>query len=384
MPRPDPDERIRVLWLAKGLGQGGMERLLVTHAQFRDRDRFDYRAAYLVDRPYSVVEELRELGVPVTRLGRGKGIGAGLLWIPDLVRLVRRERIDVVHAHSPMPAALARPALRLFAPRTRIVYTEHNRWSRFSRLTRWINRLTFRMNHTSFAVSDDCRSSMSPSARRLTQTLIHGIDVDAVAAHRANRADTRAELGLEEGTVAVGTVANLRPQKNYPLLLEVAAQVTAANPNVVFISVGQGPLEAELNALHAELDLGNRFRFLGFRSDVHSVMSAFDIFCMSSDHEGLPVALMEAMALGLPVVATDVGGIKKAVGADARLVPPGQLGALTQAVTHSVRALGEAGSETSAPRVEFSAETFVAVLESTYRPSLRGTAGPVQTRHPAG
>lgn len=124
------DDRIRVLWLAMGLGQGGMERLLVTHAQFGDRQRFDYRAAYLVDRPHSVIDELNELDVPTTRLGSGNA--GDPRWVLELARLVRRERIDVVHAHSPMPASVARPLVRLISPRTRLIYTEHNRWDRYS------------------------------------------------------------------------------------------------------------------------------------------------------------------------------------------------------------------------------------------------------------
>ena len=331
-----PDGRVRVLWLAKGLGQGGMERLLVTHAKFGDRERFEYRAAYLVDRPHSVIAELEDLDVPVSRLGTGNP--ANPKWILDLARLVRRNRIDVVHAHSPMPASVARPLVRVISPRTRIVYTEHNRWDRFSPVTRFANRVTFPLNHITFAVSDDCRSTVSQRLRPQVQTLIHGIDVDAVAAHRADRSAMRAELGVDDKAVVVGTVANLRAQKNYPLLLEVAAKVAAENPNAMFLAVGQGPLERELRQLHDQLGLGDRFRFLGFRSDVHSVMSAFDVFCLSSDYEGLPVALMEARALGLPIVATAVGGVGNAVThrGDGILVPRRDVAALAGALTEVV------------------------------------------------
>jgi len=366
------DRRVRVLWLAKGLGQGGMERLLVTHARFGDRDHFDYQVAYLVDRPHSVVEELRALDVPVHRLGQGNGRDPR--WLGDLVRLVRHERIDVVHAHSPMPAAMARPVLALVAPSVRFVYTEHNRWDRYSAPTRWANRLTFRLNNAAFAVSDDCRSTVPPSLQRRISTLIHGIDVDAVAAHAADRSDARAELGLGDSSVVVGTVANLRRQKNYPMLLEAASKVCAVRDDVVFVAVGQGPLEAELRARHAELGLGERFRLLGFRPDVHRVMSAFDLFCLSSDHEGLPVALMEAAALGLPVVSTDVGGIRAAVGGGeyARLVPAGDVDELTRALLDACSSTGERPRALNDPD-RFDARRAVSVIESTYTQGGRTT-----------
>jgi glycosyltransferase involved in cell wall biosynthesis len=314
--------RTKVLWLTKGLGQGGMERLLVNHAIAGDRERFEYSAAYLIDRPHSVIDELRDLGITVDRLGSGSG--ADPRWLIDLIRLVRRERIDVVHAHSPMPAAFARVAVRLLSRRTRLVYTEHNRWDRFGKATRWANHLTFGLNDSTIAVSDDCRDTVAPRFRARVTTLVHGIDVGEVAKHRGEREDARAELGVDDTTVVIGTVANFRVQKNYPLLLEVAAALTAERPNVVFVAIGQGPLESELIALHSRLGLEDRFRFLGFRSDAHRLMAGFDVFCLSSDHEGLPVAVMEAKALGLPIVSTAVGGVPEAVenGRDGLVVPP--------------------------------------------------------------
>lgn len=363
------DGSTSVLWLAKGLGQGGMERLLVNHARVGDRDRFDYHAAYLVDRPHSVIAELEALAVPVHRLGHGSGNDPR--WVLDLVRLVRRERIDIVHAHSPMPAALARLALRLTSRRTRIVYTEHNRWDRFGTATRWANRLTFGLNDHVFAVSDDCRDTVDDRHRSAVESLVHGIDVDDVAAHSADRDDARDELGVAPESVVVGIVANFRKQKNYPLLLDVAARIGSAAGDVRFVSVGQGPLEAELVARRDELGLGDRFRFLGFRPDVHRVMSAFDVFCLSSDHEGLPVAVMEAKALGLPIVATSVGGIPQAVvdGRDGLIVPPRDPDAFLAAIERlaadpALRAELAAGSRESAGAYE--SHVAVARQEEVY------------------
>lgn len=363
-----------MLWLAKGLGQGGMERLLVTHAALGDRDHFDYRAAYLVDRPHSVVDELESLGVPTARLGTGRT--SDPRWLQQLARVVRRERIDVLHIHSPVPAALARPVVRALAPSTRLFYTEHNRWERYAAATRLANQMTFRFSHRTFAVSDDCRGSMSARARSRAETLVHGIDVAAVAKHRSERHAARADLGVEDDAVVVGTVANLRVQKNYPLLLEVAARMTREHPHVRFVAVGQGPLEAELREIHGRLGLGERFRFLGFRADVLRTMSAFDVFCLSSDFEGLPVALMEARALGLPVVATAVGGVTEAVGSgvDGVLVPRGDPDALAAGLASVVsdpvlrRRFAE---RSSAGSDRYNARHSIARLESAYRGQTR-------------
>lgn len=363
-----PPAALNVLWLAKGLGLGGLEQLLVTHARLGDRERFTFSAAYLVDRPHSVVDDLEALSVPTHRLGTGSG--RDQRWVAELIELTRRERIDVVHIHSPAPAAIARPALRALRRRCGIVYTEHNRWDRFESATRLANRLTYGLNHASFAVSDDCRSSMSPRAQRRTETLIHGVPIADVEA-AADRDGVRAELGIGPDQIVVGIVANLRKQKNYQLLLDAAAELIPTDDRLVFVSIGQGPLEEELFAHHAFLGLGDRFRFLGFRRDAQRVMSGFDVFCLSSVHEGLPVAVMEAKALGLPIVATAVGGVPTAVsdGVDGRLVPSGDraalVGALRDVTTDAeLRARLGVASLATAPR--FDATVAIERLQSAY------------------
>lgn len=362
-------EPIRVLWLAKGLGQGGMERLLVAQARFGDRELFDYRAAYLVERPYTVIDDLRELGVPVQRLGRGTATDPR--WLVDLLRIIRRERIDVVHTHSPLPAALSRPLLRALPHRPRLVYSEHNSWDRYGTATRMANRMTFGLDDARIAVSDPARDSAPPRLRERTRTLVHGIDIAAVREHRADRLTARQELGIDDSTVVVGIVANLRASKAYPVLLRAAVQVLGAHPDTVFLSVGQGPLRDELLREHERLRLGDRFRFIGYRADVPSVMSAFDVFTLSSNQEGIPVALMEASALGLPVVATAVGGVPSVVaeGFNGLLVPPREPHALAEALSRVVgsaelRAQLSRGSVATADR--FDAAAAVRNIEAAY------------------
>lgn len=304
---------IRVLWLAKGLGPGGMERLLVNHAKRGDRERFEYHAAYLVERPNSVVPELEALGVECTNFHGERDLDPR--WLRRLHRLVRDKSIDVVHIHSPMPAAMARPMLRvtnLFdrgSRRPRLVYTEHNTWDCYGLPTRIANGVTYVLDDAQIAVSRDARECVPRRLKKRIEPITHGIDIEAVAAHRAERDQVRSELGLADDDVLAITVAHLRTEKAYDVLLDAAAIVLRQHPNARFISVGHGPLKDQLAEQHKTLGLGDRFRFLGFRSDVLNLMAAADIFVLSSHQEGLPVAFMEATALGLPAVTTAVGGL---------------------------------------------------------------------------
>jgi glycosyltransferase involved in cell wall biosynthesis len=329
---------IRVLWLAKGLGPGGMERLLVNHARAGDRNRFDYRAAYLVERPESVVAELEALGVPCRQLGAE---GSGWKWLPALWAMVRREAVDVVHAHSPMPAALARPLVRAM-PGVRVVYTEHNTWDCYGRVTRAANAATYVLDNSTFAVSADARDSVPRWLRGRVEVLTHGIDLAAVRTHLGDRSEARRALGFGDGEVVVATVAHLRREKGYEVLLAAAEEVLRRHPEARFLSIGHGPLADELAGRHQSLGLGDRFRFLGFRPDVLSLLAASDVFCLSSHQEGLPVAFMEASALGRPAVVTAVGGLVDHVidGRSGLLVPPGDPAALADALS---RVVGDAG-----------------------------------------
>jgi len=371
------DERLRVLWLINGLGPGGAERLLVAHAAAADGAGFQYEAAYLVPWKDHLVPELASLGVTARCLGTGSPLD--LRWALRLRRLLEAGRHDVLHVHSPTPAAVSRLLARTLpaARRPAIVYTEHNHWPMYRKVTRLVNRVTYGLNDAVLAVSADARDSVSPRHRGRVEVVHHGIDVAAVRAQPADRAELRAELGVAPGEVLVATVANLRREKAYPDLLAAARQVLDAGLAVRFVAVGQGPLEAEIADLHARLGLGSHFTLLGYRSDVLRILGAADVFALASVHEGLPVAVMEALALGLPVVATAVGGLPEAVtdGVEGLLVPAGRPDLLAAALSRVVsdpdlRLRLSAAARRGAER--FDAGRSTARVEAVYREVAAG------------
>ena len=230
------------------------------------------------------------------------------------------------------------------AHRTRVVYTEHNVWGRYHRATWAANLATFPRNDHVFAVSGTVADSIRyPGPLRLlpmppVETLHHGLDPAAVPA--PGRDGVRSELGIPEDAPVVGSVANFKAAKDHATLLRAAAQVRRAVPSVRFVLVGQGPLEAETRRLAGELGLDGTVVFAGFRTDATRLMAAFDAFALSSTYEGLPIALIEAMATGCPAVVTRVGGTPEVVadGVQGFLVPPRDPGALAAGLT---RLLGD-------------------------------------------
>jgi len=322
-----------VLILIKGLGRGGAEQLLLSGVPYLDTASYRYQFAYLLPWKDSLVPELTAAGFGVHCLDGARGPG----WTGRLRRLLRAEGIGLVHVHSPVAAAGARAVA---GRRTRVVYTEHNLWDRYHPATWAANLATFPRNDHVFAVSETVRESVrypGPLRRLLpmppVETLHHGLDPAALPP--PGRDGVRAELGIPEDAPVVGSVANFKAAKDHATLLRAAAQVRRAVPSVRFVLVGQGPLEAETRRLAGELGLDGTVVFAGFRTDATRLMAAFDAFALSSTYEGLPIALIEAMATGCPAVVTRVGGTPEVVadGVHGFLVPPRDPAALAARLT---------------------------------------------------
>lgn len=359
----------RVLQLIKGLGRGGAEQLVVSAVRYADRDAFDCEVAYLLPHKDALVPELEELQVPVHCLE-----GAGnLSWVPRLRDLIRSRGVDLVHAHSPYPAAFVRLSV---SPGLPIVYTEHNVWDRYRPATRWANMATFARNNWVFAVSDQVRASIAyPRGFRAlrrppSETLYHGPDPGALAEVCPD--GVRAELGIPPDVPVVGTVANFKGHKGIPHLLRAARVVADRIPGIRFVLVGTGPLERQRREEASRLGLDGTAIFTGFRGDAIRMASAFDVFVLPSLKEGLSIALLEAMALGKPVVVTNAGGLPEVVsdGVEGLVVPPANPAALAQAILRLVGdddLRGRCGDAARLRASAFDVRRAVHRIESVYR-----------------
>ncbi len=327
-----------MLLLIKGLGLGGAERLLVGLAANRDRLRFDYEVAYVLADQDALVPAMADTGVVVHCLGARAT--ADLRWLPRLRRLMAERRFDLVHSHLPYTASMARLVARTMTPARRplLVYTEHSLWNRAAVLTRVLNRATVHMDAALFVVSPAARRALPHSLQGDARVIVHGVDVAATTALLEQQAEIRTsvrhELGVADDELLVLNVANLRAEKGLDVLVEAARQLAAVGTGVRFVSVGTGPLEASVRGAIDGAGLHRHFTLLGRRRDTLRLMTGADLFVLPSRQEGMPVALLEAMSVGLPVVATAVGGVPDVVvdGREGLLVDVDAPSALASAV----------------------------------------------------
>ena len=317
--------RIRVLWLVKGLSPGGAEKLLVWMARVGDHSRFDYEVAYVQAAHNKLVPKLAELDVPARCLNGG--VEYDLRWARRLRQLLIEGRYDVVHVHSPYVAGVARLVVRTLPRHQRpaLITTEHNMWSSYQWPTRLLNALTYGLDRHRFAVSSEVRRGIWPVYRRDVEVLVQGFVISDVP-ELGQTGAIRAELGLAPDEVLLVTVAHLRAAKDYPGLLRAVRMLLDDGYPVQLAAAGSGPLSSDIAALRDELGLAGKVHLLGHRDDIFALLRESDVYVMASRLEGYPIALMEAMVCGCAIVATAVGGAPDAVrtGIDGLLVRPGR------------------------------------------------------------
>lgn len=373
-----PPWRVRVVTLVDFLtAQSGAERLALDVATHLDPARFESTLCISRWPPpgepdaaaREALEQLSASGVELVGLGRRGKLDVWVWW--RLVRLLRRKRVDVLHAHKFGSNVWGTLAGRL--ARVPVVLAHEHTWSYEGQpMRRLLDReLIARGADRFIAVSrEDQRRMIEVEKIDPARTLYlpNGIRPAAPFDER----DLRAELGIAPQVPLIGLVGVLRPQKAVHVLLRAIAALRPETPDVQALVVGEGPERARLERLAAELSVADAVRFLGHRSDVPALLRALDIAVCSSDYEGSPLAVLEYMEAGLPIVSTAVGGIPDLIesGVHGLLVPAEDPPALASAVAELLREPQRArqmGAQARARRLaEFDFDAMVRRIEALY------------------
>jgi glycosyltransferase involved in cell wall biosynthesis len=300
-----------------------------------------------------------------------------LFTLARLIGYIRKHRIDLVITHRFKPCLLMAVASP-FLPNCRFIAVFHG-LKQFDRRSRqWMAKLLFngrwRVVAVSRAVHDDLVAhGVAPG---LVRTIPNAIDIEGIQRNQLSRSEARRRLGLPDNATVIGTLGGTRAIKGHRYLVEAFARIAPAHPDSMLILLGGGEQEEALRTQAAQLGIGDRMIITGMIADGYRYLQALDLFVQPSLSEGLPIALLEALATRLPVIGTRVGGIPEVITEEALLVPSADSDALAKALTDVLnRSAGQRASSIAALHDHLLEHFAVDVYRRRYRELAREMHG---------
>ena len=345
---------MKITHFVENLERGGLERVVINLVQAQREAGHECQVVCLFQKG-TLAQELIDVGVEVTVCDKQRG--------PDVRALLRARRAiarsgcDVLHSHNDVAhyyAVAASVGLKI----GRVINTRHGMAAKITKGRRaWLYRKSMRATDTVVAVGETVRRFFVQDGIRPRMGVVsipNGIQVQGFrAANVAAHARLTTTLELPASTFLMGTVGRLNPIKDQAGLIRAFALVKQSIPGSALMIIGDGELRAELEAVAVSEGVADAVFFLGARDDVASLLEALDLFVLPSLSEGYSMALLEACAAALPIIATDVGGTGEIVrgGVNGVMVPPSDPGQLASAICGLLRdpqrsaAYGKAGRD---------------------------------------
>jgi glycosyltransferase involved in cell wall biosynthesis len=369
-----------------GLRTGGAERVLAQLVERHERSEFQPVVFCLTDAG-PVADRIRRAGIPVHDLGMRRGIPHPLV-VARLARGLRQERAALVQTwlyHADLVGGLAARLARVpvawnirrssldpaITPRSHLLVT-----SACGRLSRTVPVRII-------CCAESAREVHVARGYDEKKMLVipNGFDIETYRPNPTARSQVRAELGLADDDIAIGILGRFVPQKNHRMFVDVAAGIAADRPHLRFVMAGPNLDEhnCELTGWIEEAGLRDRFRLLGLRSDVPDLLAGLDVMTLTSLTEGFPNVIGEAMAVGVPCVATDVGDTHLLIGETGGVAPSGDVPAFVRALAAMVdQPLADRAAAGQCARCriesEFTIDVMVDRYEDAWRAMLSGSA----------
>jgi len=367
---------INVMHVIEELGVGGAERVVANYIKYHDTSCYIPQVCTLKGGgPFA--DEIISSNYKVTMLNKKPGLHFRI--IRDLKNLIKKENIRVLHLHNPPANNWGIPAS--FLNRGIIsIRTEHNIFykDRVMKGYPFVNALLGLFNSRIICVSNQVKRTHLQKDwlnRKKYITIYNGIEGEAYKKDYDLKS-LRREFGINDGQPIVGKIASLSKQKAHTNYFECVKMVLKKIPDAVFLVVGDGNLRDELKSRCEQMGLNKKIVFTGNRKDIPAILNMLDVFVLSSDWEGFPMTILEAMAAARPCVVTDVGGNREAVieSLTGFLVPPKNPSALAERIIEVLldpnlsHYMGQAGRERF--EAEFTVRKMVAETEQIYNQCL--------------
>lgn len=312
------ENKINVLFIIMQMEMGGSERLVHNLVLKLDRNLFNPSIAWFFgDR---ILKEFRDLNVPLYHVPKVKRIDFSAM--EQMGRIIRDNNIHIVNAHHFMSFFYAFYGSKI-RNQAKLIYTEHSEWEIEKIPLKWRMVGSYLLKRAdaavgvSTAVARQIKEKFKTADSKIV-TIQNGVDIEAFGSGN-EKTELRKKLGITDNEKIIGIVANFKKIKNHIFLLRAFNELVKECKNVKLLLIGQGfdgdpaNSEHEIQNFISEKRLTKNILGLSYRSDIPELLSIMDIFCLTSLKEGLPLSLIEAMAAGLPVVGTDVEGIRDVI-----------------------------------------------------------------------
>ncbi|VAX34860.1 hypothetical protein MNBD_UNCLBAC01-1102 [hydrothermal vent metagenome] len=358
---------MKILQVVLSLKCGGLEKLVI-HLSEKLKERGHYVEIVCLGQKGELGEEAERKGIFVTSLNKNDGVDLKLLW--RLKKIIKEKEIDLLHTHNMSPLIYGSLVARWVG--IKMVNTRHGRASH--KTYRFIWNLTSRV----VAISDDARTELLQHnfiEENKVKVIYNAINLSDFEFIKNIQFKTQVwhDFGLQSDSLLIGIVARLSIEKDHKTLIKAFQRIAESSMDVKLLIIGDGQLKENLKSLVKKLNIENKVKFLGFRKDIPELINILDLFVLSSTMEGVSLTLLEAMAAGKPVIATNVGGNPEVVvdGDTGLLVPSGDPKKMAEAIIKilSDKELAAQMGNAGRKRVEkfFSLEKMVDKYEKIYQ-----------------
>ncbi len=304
--------KIKILHIVKSLGRGGAEMLLQETLKEHNKEKFEFHFIYFLPWKNQMVEGLNNAGGKVNNFSAKNNLLI-IFQIRKIIKYIKENKIEIVHCHLPWAGFVGRFIHKLIG--IPVIYSEHNVQERYHIITKTLNKLTFNWQTRVIAVSNDVAVSIANiiHPKIPVTTILNGVNTDYFQRDNKLRIKKRKELDILDDEILIGNIAVFRFQKRIKEWIDLFKMIHSKYPKVKACIVGDGILKEEIMVHLREANMEGKIIFPGLQTDVLPWMSAMDIFMMTSEFEGLPIALLEAMSMGCAIVSTNAGGIKELI-----------------------------------------------------------------------
>ncbi len=364
--------KIPILYVFAALPVGGAEQLLVSEMEGLDKDLFSPLVCVISEKG-PIGELIEKMGFPVIPLHRMKKNQFDYGIIRELKKLMARERISIVHTHLYDGGKYGRIAARM-AKVPVIIHSVHNIYVKRRSKHHWFNWGLSFFTDRIIAVSEAVKASVVRYDRispKKIEVIYNGIDLSQ-GDLLPDRQALRSRLGITPEEMVIGVVARLEEQKGHRVLLEALSLMPELPASLKIVIIGDGKLRSQLEQDTLKRGLSSQVIFWGTRKPIFPILKALDFFLLPSLWEGFSLAILEAMAMGLPVIATKVGGAEEVItsGRHGLLIPPGDAPRLAEAIQeallHRDKYLEMARKGKERVTQNFSKDRHVALLQDLY------------------